>query len=103
MQISMSNEQLRAIGLSLASAALLTASQAAVGFGLGLLVAERMEKRERGLLALGALSLAALATSPALIGVAFDLVNGPHSRLGVRRTLRSIREDSGIHDEDQVF
>jgi hypothetical protein len=62
-----------------------------------------MEKRERGLLALGALSLAALATSPALIGVAFDLVNGPHSRLGVRRTLRSIREDSGIHDEDQVF
>jgi len=29
-----------------------------------------------------------------------DLVNGPSSKLGVRRRLRSIREDSGLHEEE---
>jgi hypothetical protein len=31
------------------------------------------------------------------------LINGPRSKLGVRRRLRSIREGSGLHEEEQLY
>jgi hypothetical protein len=40
---------------------------------------------------------------PAVGGVVVDLINGPRSKLGVRRRLRSIREGSGLHEEEQLY
>jgi hypothetical protein len=49
------------------------------------------------------LALATATTVPPLVGILADLINGPQSRLGVRRRLRSIREDSGLHHEEEVL
>jgi hypothetical protein len=49
------------------------------------------------------LALATATTIPTLVGILADLINGPQSRLGVRRRLRSIREDSGLHHEEEVL
>jgi hypothetical protein len=49
------------------------------------------------------LLLAIATTAPALVGVIAELINGPRSKLGMRRRLRSIREDSGLHAEEEIL
>jgi hypothetical protein len=97
---AMSSEYGKPLVLSLSSAALLTISQGAVGCALGILFSNRLDKKNRTLVGLGFISLALATTVPALVAVVVDLVNGPSSKLGVRRRLRSIREDSGLHEEE---
>ncbi|WP_435893068.1 hypothetical protein [Oceaniferula spumae] len=49
-----------------------------------------------------ALTLAAIgacALAPTLVGTVVDLVNGPNSRYGSRRTLRRIR-DAGVRPDE---
>jgi hypothetical protein len=99
----MPNDPFKPVALSLPSAVLLAVSQAAVGCGLGLLLAGKIEEKKRSGAAVGLLSLALAATIPAIAAIVIELVNGPQSRLGVRRRLRSIREDSGLHAEEEVF
>ena len=91
------------VALSITSAVLLTFSQAATGCGLGLLLAGKIGEHRRNAAAIGMLSLALGATVMAGAGLLTDLVSGPRSRLGVRRRLRSIREDSGLQAEEEVF
>ena len=93
----------RSVELPLPSATLLAISQAAIGCGIGILLADRIEGNKKSLVAIGLLSLAVATTLPAVVVVVADLVNGPRSKLGVRRRLRSIREDSGLHAEEEVF
>ena len=93
----------RSVALPLPSATLLAVSQAAIGCGIGILLADRIEGDKRNVAAIVLLSLAVATTLPALVVVVADLVNGPRSKLGVRRRLRSIREDSGLHAEEEVF
>jgi len=49
------------------------------------------------------LCLAILTTAPAIVGAVAELVNGPESRLGVRRRLRSIREGAGLEPEEELL
>jgi ABC-type molybdate transport system permease subunit len=98
--LGMSTEHGKPLVLSLTSAALLTLSQGAIGCALGILFSEKLGKKSRTLAGLGFLSLALLTTVPALVGVLVDLINGPSSKLGVRRRLRSIREGSGLQEEE---
>jgi hypothetical protein len=97
---AMSSEHGKPLVLSLSSAALLTISQGAVGCALGILFSDKLDKKNRTLVGLGFISLALATTVPALVAVVVDLVNGPSSKLGARRRLRSIREDSGLHEEE---
>jgi hypothetical protein len=99
----MSSDNFKALSLSLSSATLLTVSQAAIGCGIGILVADKISQNKRNTAAIAMLALATATTVPALVGVLADLINGPQSRLGVRRRLRSIREDSGLHHEEEVL
>jgi hypothetical protein len=99
----MTIEPQKPMALSVTSVALLTVSQASIGCGLGILLAGRIDERRRTIAAVGLMSLALGATISAGIGLVTDLVSGPRSRLGVRRRLRSIREDSGLHAEDETF
>jgi uncharacterized membrane protein AbrB (regulator of aidB expression) len=99
----MSSDNYKTIVLSLPSAALLTISQAAIGCGIGVLLADKISEKRRNTAAIGMLCLAIATTAPALVGVVADLINGPQSKLGVRRRLRSIREDSGLHAEEEVL
>jgi ABC-type molybdate transport system permease subunit len=99
----MSSDNYKTIVLSLPSAALLTISQAAIGCGIGILLADKFNEERRNTAAVAMLCLAIATTAPALVGVVADLINGPQSKLGVRRRLRSIREDSGLHAEEEVL
>ena len=99
----MSSDNSKTIVLSLPAAALLTISQAAIGCGIGILLADKVTENRRNTAAVGMLCLAVATTAPALVGVLADLINGPQSKLGVRRRLRSIREDSGLRAEEEVL
>lgn len=99
----MTSDSQKPVALSITSAALLTVSQGAVGCGLGLLLAGRINERKRNVAAIGLLSLALGATITASAGLLTNLVSGPRTRLGVRRRLRSIREGAGWHVDDEAF
>jgi ABC-type molybdate transport system permease subunit len=99
----MSSDNYKTIVLSLPAAALLTISQAAIGCGIGILLADKVTENKRNTAAIGMLCLAIASTAPALVGVVVDLINGPQSKLGVRRRLRSIREDSGLQAEEEIL
>jgi len=78
-------------------------SQAAAGFGLGLLVADKMsgESRRRSgsiLLIAGALVLA-----PVIASLVTRVRNRPHSSSRARRHLESIRDDVGFHDSEHLI
>jgi ABC-type molybdate transport system permease subunit len=96
----MSSDNYKTIVLSLPAAALLTVSQAAIGCGIGIILADKVTENRRNIAAIGMLCLAIATTAPAVVGVVADLINGPQSKLGVRRRLRSIREDSGLQAEE---
>ena len=96
----MSSDNFKTIVLSLPAAALLTVSQAAIGCGIGMILADKVTENRRNIAAIGMLCLAIATTAPAVVGVVADLINGPQSKLGVRRRLRSIREDSGLQAEE---
>ncbi|HEY6839871.1 MAG: hypothetical protein QOE88_2789 [Verrucomicrobiota bacterium] len=96
----MSSDNFKTIVLSLPAAALLTVSQAAIGCGIGIILADKVTENRRNIAAIGMLCLAIATTAPAVVGVVADLINGPQSKLGVRRRLRSIREDSGLQAEE---
>jgi ABC-type molybdate transport system permease subunit len=99
----MPSDHYKTVPLSLPAATLLTVSQAAIGCGIGILLAGKIAEKRRNLAAVLLLSVAIATTIPAVVGVLADLINGPQSKLGVRRRLRSIREDSGLHAEEEVF
>ena len=99
----MSSDNYNTVALSLPSAALLAISQTAIGCGIGILLADKISENKRTTAAVAMLFLAIATTTPALVGVVADLINGPQSKLGVRRRLRSIREDSGLHAEEEVL
>jgi ABC-type molybdate transport system permease subunit len=99
----MTSDDIKPVALSLSSAALLTVSQAAIGCGIGILLAGRIDENKRNIAAIAILSFAFAATLPPVVSVVADLVNGPRSKLGVRRRLRSIREGSGIQAEEEAY
>jgi ABC-type molybdate transport system permease subunit len=99
----MSSDNYNTVALSLPSAALLTISQTAIGCGIGIFLADKISEKQRNIAAVAMLLLAIATTAPALVGVVADLINGPQSKLGMKRRLRSIREDSGLHAEEEVL
>jgi ABC-type molybdate transport system permease subunit len=99
----MSSDNYKTVVLSLPVVALLTVSQAAIGCGIGILLADKFTDGKRNTAAVAMLCLAVLTTAPAIVGAVADLVNGPESRLGMRRRLRSIREGVGLEPEEEVL
>jgi hypothetical protein len=82
---------------------LLTLTRAAFGLGLGLLVAERLDRPARQATAIALVSVGALAVIPLLVKKAMERINRPESARGMRQRLRSIRGDSGYRSEADVF
>ncbi len=82
---------------------LLTLTRAAFGLGLGLLVAERLDRPARQATAIALVSVGALAVIPLLVKKAMERINRPESDRGMRRRLRSIRGDSGYRSELDVY
>jgi hypothetical protein len=93
----------KTLTFSLTSATLLSVSQATIACGLGILLGSKLDKKNQTTVALGLMAVAIATFLPAVGGVVVDLINGPRSKLGVRRRLRSIREGAGLHEEEQLY
>lgn len=79
-------------------------SQAAVGFGAGLLLAGKLEKTARDKVAISLLATGAAILIPVVAGVFTRVSNRPESARRVRKQLESIRQDSGFpeHEEEII-
>jgi ABC-type molybdate transport system permease subunit len=99
----MSSDNCKSIVLSFPVAALLTISQAAIGCGIGILLAGKVNDKKRITAAVGMLCLAVATAVPALVGLIAELISGPQSKLGVRRRLRKIREGAGLQAAEELL
>lgn len=82
---------------------LLTLTRTAFGLGLGLLVAERLNRPARQATAIALVSVGTLAVIPLLVKMALARINRPESERGMRRRLISIRSGSGYGSEHDIF
>ena len=82
---------------------LLAVTQTAVGCGIGLLLAGKLQRPTQKTTAATLFSLGVLLALPAIVDTVAKVWQGPESDRGVRRRLDSIREDSGLTDETEAF
>ena len=78
---------------------LLALTRAALGIGVGLLVADRIKRPARQATAIALMSIGTLAAVPFLVKLALGRFNRVDSERGSRNRLRSIRGDSGYHPD----
>src|SRR5919201_6637135 len=82
---------------------LLTLTRAAIGLGIGMLVADKIKHPARQTAAIALMSVGALAAVPFLVKIALERINRPESERGSRARLRSIRSDSGYPSEVDIY
>jgi 4-amino-4-deoxy-L-arabinose transferase-like glycosyltransferase len=78
-------------------------TRTAIGFGLGILVANRMKPPLRQATAITLLAIGALAAAPWLVKITIGQINRPESEWGSRARLRSIRGASGYTSDDDIY
>lgn len=96
----MSPHSLEKFGHNLPASGLAAVSNAAVGFGAGLLVAGCLQRNVRDKLAIGLLTAGTAILLPVVVGVISRFSNNPTSSRRVRKQLESIRRDSGFTMDD---
>ena len=84
-------------------APLLVLTRAAIGLGLGILVADKIKAPVRQVAAITLLTVGALAAAPWLVKITIGQINRPESEWGSRARLRSIRGDSGYTSDNDVY
>jgi hypothetical protein len=82
---------------------LLSLTRASFGLGVGLLIAERLNRPARQATAIALVSLGTLAVIPLVVKMAMARINRPESDRVMRRRLRSIRDDSGYGSEHDIY
>ncbi|MEO6053202.1 MAG: hypothetical protein ABIP97_04245 [Chthoniobacterales bacterium] len=75
-------------------------TQTVVGFGAGLLIAEKLKRPVRHKTAAALFGAGIAASLPIIISVVTHLVNGPESKRTMRKRLESIRRDITFSGED---
>ena len=82
---------------------LVAVSQAAVGFGAGLLVASSLEKPTRDKVAISLLAAGGAILIPVIAGVFSRVSNRPESSRRMRKQLEGIRgQDSGFPETEEI-
>ena len=82
---------------------LVAVTQTALGFGAGLLLAGTMRRSAQKATAIAMLSVGVISTVPLVVDLVAKCMNKPGSERGMRRRLASIRDDSGISEDAEVF
>jgi hypothetical protein len=77
---------------------LVTITQTALSFGIGVLLASKLPRRAQRNTAIATLAVGALSTLPLVLEIISRRVQGPSTERGMRKTLESIRDDSGLYD-----
>jgi hypothetical protein len=78
-------------------------SQAAVGFGVGLLIADKLDRVVRQRAAVAIIGAGAATILPLLAGMIASFNNRPDSSRRIRRQLASIRESTGLSNGEGAF
>jgi hypothetical protein len=84
-------------------APLLVLTRAAIGLGLGILIADKIKPTLRQAAAVTLMAIGALAATPWLVKVTVGQINRPESEWGSRARLRSIRGDSGYTSDNDIY
>ena len=82
---------------------LLAVTQTAVGCGLGLLLGGKMSRNAQKATAFTLLGVGALLALPAIVDAISHVISGPATARGAKKRLDSIRHDSGLPDDAEVF
>lgn len=85
------------------NAALLAITQTAVGCGLGLLLGGKLSSSARKTTAFSLLGIGALLAVPSIVEAVSDLIAGPETERGAKKSLDSIRTDSGLPEDAEAF
>jgi hypothetical protein len=85
------------------NSSLLAITQTAVGCGLGLLLGGKMSRSAQKTTAFTLLGVGALLALPAVVDAVAHVISGPATERGAKRSLESIRRDSGLPDDAEVF
>lgn len=78
-------------------------SQAAVGIGVGLLIADKLGRSARQRTAIALIGAGAATLLPFVVGIVSNVSNRPNSSRRVRQQLESIREDTGLSNGEEVY
>ena len=84
-------------------APLLVLTRAAIGLGLGILIADKIKPTLRQAAAITLMAIGALAAAPWLVKITVGQINRPESEWGSRARLRSIRGDSGYTSDNDIY
>ncbi len=83
---------------------LLAVTRAALGCGIGMMVAGKFQRPIiRKTTAITLLSLGVLGSMPWLVRSVIDVVNRPDSERGMKQRLASIRSSTGFESEGEIF
>jgi hypothetical protein len=82
---------------------MLVVTRTAFGLGLGMLMADKINRPVRRAAAVALLSIGTLAAVPFFLKLALEQINRPESERGSQARLRSIRGDSGYRSESNIY
>ncbi len=99
----MSSISIKKFGQNLPVTGVAAFSQAAVGFGLGLLVANKLGKTARKITAIAVLGAGAATIVPFVAGVINAVATRPESSREMKRRLASIRQDTGLSAGEEGY
>lgn len=85
------------------NSSLLAVTQTAVGCGLGLLLGGKLSRSTQKTTAFALLGVGALLALPAIVEAVGEMVAGPETERGAKKSLDSIRQDSGLPEDAEAF
>ena len=80
---------------------LFSVAQTAIGCGVGLLIADKLRQKKQTT-AITLFSIAVASAIPVVVTYVVSKLNAPESKRGMRKRLRTIREDGGWDEEAQM-
>jgi hypothetical protein len=99
----MSSISLKKFGQNLPVTGVVAFSQAAVGFGVGLLIADKLGRDARHRTAIALIGAGACTILPFVAGVISNINNRPESNREMQRRLASIRQDTGLSNDEDSY
>lgn len=88
---------------NLPATSLIAFAKGAAGFGLGLLLADRLPKEVKQKVAIACITAGTAMVLPFVAGVVSRVSNRPTSSRRMRQSLASIRQDSGLTESEEVI
>lgn len=99
----MSSISFKKFGQNLPVTGVAAFSQAAVGFGIGLLLADKLGANARKITAIALIGAGAASVLPFVAGVANAVATRPESSREMKRRLASIRQDTGLSAGEEGY